>query len=192
MPWFRTLLKSRRWCKLSMPHWTRRLVVVTQLLDSSRLGWGGISYIRKILDYEEKIALGRTELMDPLAMRMKCIRRSGGGRKSAFEQNLELDKELLNVLSLPTLGSPMDETGNGLISPALKLQYFFKERGYKVSVTVVSNCGPIAGTPWRLSRFCECGHIMNRSLKDRSPLQNPNCLFNSQFLIPPSLSVHSK
>ncbi len=55
-------------------------------IEAVKLGWGGITYISQLFgcDYHT-IRLGIDELDDESAMRMKSIRRSGGGRKSAFE-----------------------------------------------------------------------------------------------------------
>ena len=69
-----------------------------------------MTYISQLLgcDYHT-IRLGIEELDNPSAMKLKSIRRSGGGRKSALENIKGLDEAFLRVISQHTAGSPMDE-----------------------------------------------------------------------------------
>lgn len=65
-------------------------------IEAVKLGWGGITYISQLFgcDYYT-IRFGIEELDDESAMNMSEIRRSGGGRKSAFETIEGLDSALL-------------------------------------------------------------------------------------------------
>lgn len=62
-------------------------------IEAVKLGWGGITYISQLFgcDYYT-IRFGTEELDEQSAMKREGIRRSGGGRKSAFETIQGLDK----------------------------------------------------------------------------------------------------
>jgi hypothetical protein len=79
-------------------------------IEAVKLGWGGITYISQLFgcDYDT-IRYGMEEYLDPSAMKRKGIRRSGGGRKSAFEKIKGLDEAFCRVIAQYTAGSPMDE-----------------------------------------------------------------------------------
>lgn len=81
-------------------------------IEAVKLGHGGIAYISRVLgcDYRT-IKAGMAELEeagDPLEE--PSIRRSGGGRKSAFDAIDGLDAAFLKVMEHHTAGSPVDET----------------------------------------------------------------------------------
>jgi len=75
-----------------------------------KLGYGGITYISQLLgcDYYT-IRFGMYELKDEDSLSLSSIRRSGGGRKSAFESIPGLDEAFLRVIAQQTAGSPTDE-----------------------------------------------------------------------------------
>ncbi|MDJ0571593.1 MAG: hypothetical protein QNJ53_21460 [Pleurocapsa sp. MO_192.B19] len=79
-------------------------------IEAVKLGWGGITYISQLFgcDYYT-IRFGIEELDDQSAMKMKGIRRRGGGRKSALEKIPGLDEAFCRVIAEYTAGSPMDE-----------------------------------------------------------------------------------
>ncbi|NJM90140.1 MAG: hypothetical protein HC847_26370 [Hydrococcus sp. RU_2_2] len=76
-------------------------------IEALKLEWGGITYISQLFgcDYYT-IRLGIEELDDESAMSMRKVRRSGGGRKSAFETIERLDATFLKVIAQHTAGSP--------------------------------------------------------------------------------------
>jgi len=77
-------------------------------IEAVKLGWGGITYISQLFgcDYYT-IRFGIEKLDDESAMSMSEIRRTGGGRKSAFETIEGLDSAFLQVIAQHTAGSPM-------------------------------------------------------------------------------------
>lgn len=65
------------------------------------------------------------------------IRRSGGGRLSAFETIEGLDAAFLQVIAQHTAGSPMDETVKWTNLTRQEIADLLKAEGIEVSVTVV-------------------------------------------------------
>jgi Rhodopirellula transposase DDE domain len=107
-------------------------------IEALKLGWGGMSYISKLLgcDYYV-IRLGKEELQDDEAMEMEGIRRGGGGRKSALATIGGIDEAFSRVLSKHTAGSPMDENVKWTNLTRSEISELLKEEGIEVSVTVV-------------------------------------------------------
>lgn len=107
-------------------------------IEAVKLGWGGITYASQLFgcDYYT-IRFGIKELNDPSAMNLKSIRRSGGGRKSAFEQIKGLDEAFLKVIAQYTAGSPMNERLKWTNLTRVEIAQLLKEEGVRVSVTVV-------------------------------------------------------
>jgi hypothetical protein len=107
-------------------------------IEAVKLGWGGISYISQLFkcDYYT-IRFGIEELDDESAMKMSKIRRSGGGRKSAFETIEGLDATFLQVIAQHTAGSPMDERVKWTNLNRQEIAELLKREGIVVSVTVV-------------------------------------------------------
>ena len=107
-------------------------------IEALKLGWGGITYISQLFgcDYYT-IRFGIKELDDPSAMNLKGIRRSGGGRKSAFETIKGLDEAFVRVIAQHTAGSPMDEQLKWTNLTRVEIAQLLKEEGIMVSVTVV-------------------------------------------------------
>jgi Rhodopirellula transposase DDE domain len=107
-------------------------------IEAVKLGWGGITYISQLLgcDYYT-IRFGIEELDDESAMNMSEIRRSGGGRKSAFETIEGLDATFLKVIAQHTAGSPMDEQVKWTNLNRQEIAELLLSEGIAVSVTVV-------------------------------------------------------
>ena len=107
-------------------------------IEALKLGWGGITYISQLFgcDYYT-IRFGMEELDSEAAMRMREIRRSGGGRKSVFETISGLDAAFLQVIAQHTAGSPMDETVKWTNLTRQEIADLLKAEGIEVSVTVV-------------------------------------------------------
>ena len=107
-------------------------------IEAVKLGWGGITYISQLFgcDYHT-IRFGIEELDDESAMSRREIRRSGGGRKSAFEVIEGLDAAFLKVIAQHTAGSPMDEQIKWTNLNRQEIAKLLKDEGITVSVTVV-------------------------------------------------------
>jgi len=107
-------------------------------IEATKLGYGGVSYIRKILQCDDRtIARGQQELKIDLSNEEQRIRKLGGGRKFLLPTVDEIDEVFLELLENHTAGSPMDETikWTNLSRPAIAEQ--LKEQGFPVSVTIV-------------------------------------------------------
>ncbi len=107
-------------------------------IEAVKLGYGGISYISQLLgcDYYT-IRFGMYELKEPDALSMTSIRRSGGGRKSAFESIPGLDEAFLKVVAQHTAGSPTNELVKWTNLTRQEIADLLREEGVSVSVTVV-------------------------------------------------------
>ena len=106
--------------------------------EANKLGYGGVTYISKLLKCNhEVITRGKVELKEGVEYLKDRIRKAGGGRKSILEKRPEIEDIFLKVIDASTAGSPMDEdikwTNLSQANIALKL----KEKGFKVSITVV-------------------------------------------------------
>ena len=77
------------------------------------------------------------ELKDEDSLSMTSIRRSGGGRKSAFESIPELDKAFLKVIAQHTAGSPTNELVKWTNLTRQEIADLLTDVGVSVSVTVV-------------------------------------------------------
>ena len=107
-------------------------------MEAVKLGWGGITYISQLFgcDYHT-IRFGIEELDNESVMSRREIRRSGGGRKSAFETIEGLDATFLKVIAQHTAGSPMDEQVKWTNLNRQEIAKLLKDEGITVSVTVV-------------------------------------------------------
>lgn len=107
-------------------------------IEAFKLGWGGITYTSQLFDCDDKpIRDGMKELEDDAALGQSEIRRSGGGRKSAFETIEGLDAAFLRVIAQHTAGSPTDETVKWTNLTRQEIAQLLQPEGIKVSVTVV-------------------------------------------------------
>jgi len=107
-------------------------------IEAVKLGYGGQVYIRQLFGcHHETLQLGLRELEDETTLQEERIRRTGGGRKSAFARIDGLDEAFLRVLERHTAGSPMDETIKWTNLKRHEIAELLKEEGIEVSVTVV-------------------------------------------------------
>jgi len=107
-------------------------------VEAFKLGWGGITYISQLFECDDKpIRDGIKELEDTTTLNQREIRRSGGGRKSAFETIAGLDEVFLRVIAQHTAGSPMDETVKWTNLTRQEIVELLHIEGMAVSVTVV-------------------------------------------------------
>ena len=78
--------------------------------EALKLGYGGISYIARVLGCDKKTILrGILELKHPESIEKDRIRTKGGGRKTSLESIPDLDVNFLEVVFFYTAGDPMDE-----------------------------------------------------------------------------------
>ena len=107
-------------------------------IEAKKLGYGGISYIRRVLGCDERtIIRGMSELEKPLPENETRIRQPGGGRKSVLATTPDLDAAFLQVVESHTAGSPMDEKIKWTNMARNEIAIRLEEEGFKVSVTVV-------------------------------------------------------
>lgn len=107
-------------------------------IEASKLGYGGINYISKLLKCNYRtIAKGSEELNDSSVMSSPRIRRSGGGRKQALATIEGIDEAFLLVIGQHTAGSPMDEAVKWTNLTRQQIADLLKGEGINVSVTVV-------------------------------------------------------
>jgi hypothetical protein len=107
-------------------------------VEALKLGWGGITYISQLFECDDApMRLGHSELADEAVLQMSSIRRSGGGRKAAFETIRGLDEAFLKVIAQHTAGSPMDETVKWTNLTRQEIAQLLQTAGIEVSVTVV-------------------------------------------------------
>ena len=107
-------------------------------IEALKLGHGGIAYVSRVLgcDYRT-IKSGMSELQDDTCLEDSGIRRSGGGRKSAFDVIEDLDVVFLRVMERHTAGSPVDETVRWTNLSRPKIADLLKAEKIDLSVTVV-------------------------------------------------------
>lgn len=107
-------------------------------IEALKLGHGGITYICRLFacDYST-VAHGIDDLTNETALQQQTVRRSGGGRKSAFDTIKNLDAVFLRVLTEHTAGSPMDETVKWTNLTRSEIALRMHEAGITISVTVV-------------------------------------------------------
>ncbi len=107
-------------------------------VEAIKFGYGGITYICKILDCDQGIvSRGIKELKEELPAKESNIRLSGGGRKSVLAVTEGLDKAFLEVLKEHTAGSPTDETVKWTNLSRGEIANRLKDHGFDFSVTVI-------------------------------------------------------
>lgn len=107
-------------------------------VEALKLGRGGLSYISQLLGCDdEAMQLGKQELQDDTRLHQSCVRRSGGGRKSAFETHPGLDETFLAVIAHHTAGSPMTDTTKWTHLTRQEIAQLMQAEGIAISVTVV-------------------------------------------------------
>ena len=107
-------------------------------LEAKKLGYGGITYISKLLGCNYRtMALGIEELPNLGVMSSPRIRRLGGGRKQALVTIAGINEAFLKVIQHHTAGSPMDEDIKWTNLTRQQIADLLKGEGINVSVTVV-------------------------------------------------------
>ncbi len=113
----------------------RRLYAAAEAL---KLGYGGISYISRVLDCDRKTILrGIEELNCPETIEQDRIRTKGGGRKTSLENIPDLDANFLEVIFVYTAGDPMDERVRWTHLTHQQIADKLKEKGIDVSRKIV-------------------------------------------------------
>ncbi len=113
----------------------RRLYAAAEAL---KLGYGGISYIAKLLNCDRKtIQKGIHELTHPETIENDRVRKKGGGRKASLESIPDLDKFFLEIIVDYTAGDPMDETIRWTNLTHQQISDKFKELGIDASRKIV-------------------------------------------------------
>jgi hypothetical protein len=106
--------------------------------EALKLGYGGISYISRVLGCDRKTILrGILELNCPELIEKNRIRRKGGGRKTSLESIFALDANFLEVVFLYTAGDPMDEKVRWTHLTHQQIADKLKEKGIDVSRKIV-------------------------------------------------------
>lgn len=107
-------------------------------IEAKKLGYGGISYICRVLECNDRtLTRGLAELDKLPSKAEKRIRLFGGGRKKVITQQPDLDAAFLGVLENHTAGSPMDETIKWTNLTREEIATHLQSVGFTVSVTVV-------------------------------------------------------
>jgi Rhodopirellula transposase DDE domain len=107
-------------------------------IEAQKLGYGGISYIERVLGCDRNtIMRGMGELDDPEALEQQRIREQGGGRKSCLETIADLETAFLQVIENHTAGSPMNGAVKWTNLTHQEIAAHLREKGIEVSVTVV-------------------------------------------------------
>jgi hypothetical protein len=107
-------------------------------IEARKLGHGGIQYVCRLFECNYRTLVhGLRELNDERAFDQATIRKSGGGRPSAFATYENLDTVFLQVLDAHTAGSPMDETIKWTNMTRQAIADAMGAAGIAISVTVV-------------------------------------------------------
>ena len=107
-------------------------------IEARKLGHGGIQYVCRLFACNYRTLVhGLRELNDAQAFDQANIRKSGGGRPSAFATYENLDTVFLQVLDAHTAGSPMDETIKWTNMTRQAIADAMGAAGVAISVTVV-------------------------------------------------------
>ena len=108
-------------------------------VEALKLGFGGKKYICELLGCDLKtVNKGINDLKDEALLKMKRIRKKGGGRKSILQKKDEICGLFLKVIKNNTAGSPMDEKIRWTNLSRPQIAAHLSEKGYKVSVPVVN------------------------------------------------------
>lgn len=109
-------------------------------IEAQKLGWGGISYIIKLLGCTRNtIVRGIKELeeLDEPTINDVRIRKKGGGRKSIFSTQIGIDEAFLEVLKSRTAGDPMNESIKWTNLTHKEIALGLKEAGFNISPPTV-------------------------------------------------------
>lgn len=107
-------------------------------LEATKLGFGGISYVCRLLNCSEHtVKRGMEELSSPLPSWKEAIRQEGGGRKREIDKQEGIEEAFLAVMEPHTAGSPMDEQIKWSNLSRQAIADKLSEKGFEVSVTVI-------------------------------------------------------
>ena len=107
-------------------------------LEATKLGFGGVSYICRLLNCSERtVKRGIEELSSPLPSWKEAIRQAGGGRKRELDKQVGIDDAFLAVMEPHTAGSPMDEQIKWSNLSRQAIADKLADKGFEVSVTVI-------------------------------------------------------
>lgn len=106
--------------------------------EALKLGFGGISYIARVLQCDRKtICRGIRELTHPEMIENDRVRAKGGGRKPSINSIPGLDEKFIEVLWNYTAGDPMDEKIRWTNLTHQQIADKLKETGIEVSRKIV-------------------------------------------------------
>jgi len=106
-------------------------------IETMKLGYGGQSYICKILGCDaDTVKKGREEFEGELSSDER-IRNIGGGRPKIIETTENIDEVFLEILRTHTAGNPMDEKVKYTNLNRVEISKRFTERNMEVSEHVV-------------------------------------------------------
>jgi hypothetical protein len=108
-------------------------------IEAKKLGYGGISYIQRVLGCRpETIKRGMEEMKSPEIIKENRIRKKGAGRKKFLETIEGIDQAFLSVIDQHIAGSPMDESIRWTNLTRQQIANLLEEeQQIKVSVTVI-------------------------------------------------------
>lgn len=107
-------------------------------IEAKKLGYGGISYICRLFGCDpSSVRHGLRDLENPLANRTQRIRKEGGGRKRLLDTTPKIESAFLEIMTVHTAGSPMDETIKWSNLSREKIAQALAGRGFAVSITIV-------------------------------------------------------
>ena len=83
-------------------------------IEAQKLGWGGISYIIRLLGCSRNTVIQGIEDLKKMEQQIETvnnsrIRNKGGGRKSILSTKIGIDAAFLEVWKFATAGDPMNE-----------------------------------------------------------------------------------
>lgn len=106
-------------------------------IEAIKLGYGGVSYISKILKCDYGTVLkGQKELKSGLENNKSRQRKEGGGRKSILLTREGIDEAFLEVVLNSTAGSPMDENIKWTNLSQEEIAKRLGDKGFEVSFPI--------------------------------------------------------
>ena len=107
-------------------------------IEAKKLGHGGITYIATLFNCDVKtIRKGISELENKDCMDQERVRSPGGGRLSAIDIHVNIDRIFLDVLREHTAGDPMDEQIKWTNLTRNEIREKMQKSGIKISVNIV-------------------------------------------------------
>lgn len=108
-------------------------------VEALKLGYGGKKYICDLLGCNLRtLNQGISDLNNEDAIRLRRIRKKGGGRKPVLKEKPEINGTFLQVIHENTAGSPMNENVKWTNLTRPEIADLLAGKGYKVSVPVVT------------------------------------------------------